>query len=220
MDGGAAALLEAWERGLGRSVVERALVLLDPDADRLPIGERNARLLDLYARTFGPVLDALVDCPACGETLDVAVPVEELRAADGDDPGDAPGIEVRLPDTTDLLAVARCHDVPAARAELARRCLVPPPEASPCSDVVDAVAAAVAARDPLASMELAVACPACGNGWEAPLDPSAFVWTALAAEAARLLRQVDALARAYGWREEDVLALSPARRRAYLELAL
>jgi hypothetical protein len=31
--------------------------------------------------------------------------------------------------------------------------------------------------------------------------------------------EVDALARAYGWREADILALSPARRAAYLELA-
>jgi hypothetical protein len=29
---------------------------------------------------------------------------------------------------------------------------------------------------------------------------------------------VDALARAYGWRESDILALSAPRRRAYLEL--
>ena len=33
-----------------------------------------------------------------------------------------------------------------------------------------------------------------------------------------LLRDVDTLARAYGWTEEQVLALGDARRGAYLEL--
>src|SRR5206468_730296 len=36
--------------------------------------------------------------------------------------------------------------------------------------------------------------------------------------AGRLLREVDALARAYGWREPDILALTPWRRDAYLQL--
>jgi hypothetical protein len=52
----------------------------------------------------------------------------------------------------------------------------------------------------------------------ATLDPAEFLWAAAEAQARRLLLEVDALARAYGWREPDVLALPPARRRAYLEL--
>ena len=38
------------------------------------------------------------------------------------------------------------------------------------------------------------------------------------ARARRLLREVDVLARAYGWTEADVLALSEQRRTAYLEI--
>jgi hypothetical protein len=45
------------------------------------------------------------------------------------------------------------------------------------------------------------------------------VWTELRAHARRLLREVDVLARAYGWTEPDVLALDERRRAAYLELA-
>ena len=36
---------------------------------------------------------------------------------------------------------------------------------------------------------------------------------------ARILREVHTLAAAYGWSEAEILALSPARRRVYLELA-
>jgi len=49
-------------------------------------------------------------------------------------------------------------------------------------------------------------------------EQNIFFWAELAAEAKRLLREVDALARAYGWREADILALSSQRRHAYLEL--
>ena len=37
--------------------------------------------------------------------------------------------------------------------------------------------------------------------------------------ARRTLRDVHVLARAYGWREADVLALSPTRRQIYVELS-
>ena len=36
--------------------------------------------------------------------------------------------------------------------------------------------------------------------------------------AGRMLLDIHALARAYGWSESDILALPPRRRQAYLEL--
>ena len=62
-------------------------------------------------------------------------------------------------------------------------------------------------------------CPECGAHFETPFDPPAFVWQELSTLANRLLWEVDQLARAYGWPEADILALSPTRRRAYLEIA-
>ncbi|MCA8929894.1 MAG: hypothetical protein KDC18_17680, partial [Alphaproteobacteria bacterium] len=82
-----------------------------------------------------------------------------------------------------------------------------------------AVAAAVESLDPLAAIVFALTCPECGTAFETPFDPPAFVWQELAAVASRLLWEVDQLARAYGWPEADILALSPLRRRAYLEIA-
>ena len=44
------------------------------------------------------------------------------------------------------------------------------------------------------------------------------LWSELQSRAERLLLDVDALARAYGWTEPEILALSSTRRAAYLQL--
>ena len=92
------------------------------------------------------------------------------------------------------------------------------PSALP-ADVRAALARAMAESDPLAEVLVAVSCPACETVFAADLDLGAFVWAELRAHAQRLLREVDVLARAYGWTEADVLALDDRRRGAYLELA-
>ena len=66
-------------------------------------------------------------------------------------------------------------------------------------------------------MELA--CPACGHEWEATIDVPSYLWEEVVASARRLAREVAELAAAYGWREADVLRLTPWRRRLYLALA-
>jgi hypothetical protein len=77
----------------------------------------------------------------------------------------------------------------------------------------------MAAADPLAEVLAEVACPACGTGFVADLDVAEFVWSVLRARVWSLLREVAALARAFGWTEADVVALGDRRRAAYLELA-
>jgi hypothetical protein len=61
-------------------------------------------------------------------------------------------------------------------------------------------------------------CPQCAHQWQAPLDIVSFLWSEVHAWAIRLLREIHELASAYGWSEAEILALSPWRRRAYLEL--
>jgi hypothetical protein len=45
-----------------------------------------------------------------------------------------------------------------------------------------------------------------------------FFWMEVESWAYRILRQVHALASAYGWSEGDILAMSPWRRQFYLEM--
>jgi len=237
----AAEVLAVWERGERQPPAEQALALLAaalPAKARgeladLSVGERDACLLALRERTLGSALRGRTECPTCGARLEFSVATADVYVA-GDAPPPAPELALaaggydlryRLPTTRDLAAVAAsCRTAAEGRQLLLARCLsgarrdgeavaaAELPEA-----VVAALAAAMAERDPQAEVELRLACAACGRRWSAFLDIGDFFWTELAALADRLFRDVDTLARAYGWREADILALSSARRRAYVE---
>jgi predicted RNA-binding Zn-ribbon protein involved in translation (DUF1610 family) len=237
----AAGLLDAWERALGESPTGRALGLLaacHPDAAdgelaALPIGARDARLLRLRQHLFGSQLALVVPCPQCGEQLESRVDVDDL-AADAAAPqaavhsADCDGYRVsfRLPTSVDLLALPVQGERAQAAAQLIRRCLLEARAAGGAAAPVDTLPEAVIARiarhmesaDPGADLELDFTCPACGHGWREPFDIAGHLWREVHAWAQRTLRDVHALARAYGWREADVLALSPTRRQIYLEL--
>jgi len=235
-----AALLWAWEQGQEQDPAVRALALLaaaSPEAaweelGALPLGERDGRLLALREATLGCRLEGLARCPGCGERVDVPLDTRELRAGVEAAPA-APlqltldGLELRfrLPNSLDLMAAGRCAGVDEARRLLAERCLVEARRnASPvgagelAEEEVTALAEGLAAADPGAELLLDLCCPACGHGWRERLDVASFFWAELEIHTPRLLREVHALARAYGWREADVLSLSPRRRRLYLEM--
>jgi hypothetical protein len=235
-----AAVLEAWERGAARHPVDRALVLLAaafPGASRaelaaLPLGERDAALLRLRRATVGAELAAFTECAACGERLELSLDSDALLSpgAGGAGPWEAAAggwrVVFRLPDSRDLAAAAACASAAEARRVLAARCVVeavgPGGAASPGA-LPEALIGAMAGRmaevaPPEADLSLALECPACGHAWEAVLDVAAFFWAEVQARARRLLREIDVLARAYHWSEAEILALSPARRGAYIEL--
>ncbi|MDF3150290.1 hypothetical protein PBV88_56420, partial [Streptomyces sp. T21Q-yed] len=80
------------------------------------------------------------------------------------------------------------------------------------------IAEAVEAADPGADVTLNIACAECGEATRAELDIASYLWTELDAWARDLLLDVHLLATSYGWSEPEILALSPLRRRYYLEL--
>ncbi|MCX4969411.1 hypothetical protein OHA98_32585 [Streptomyces sp. NBC_00654] len=80
------------------------------------------------------------------------------------------------------------------------------------------IAEKAAEADPTAEVTLNVVCPECGASTVAELDISFYLWTELDNWARDLLLDVHLLATAYGWSEPEILALSPLRRRYYLEL--
>jgi predicted RNA-binding Zn-ribbon protein involved in translation (DUF1610 family) len=211
----AAGTLDLWQEAEGRGPVERALALAavsgrpGDELAALPIGHRDALLLELHAED---VLDATAACPACGEQAEFAVESRALLARAGEA---RPGAW-RPPDSHDVAAAAATADAAAAERVLLERC-AGSAELSP--DERAAVAAAMAEADPLAEVLVDVSCPACGEEFVADLDVGAFVWAGVRARAQRLLLEVDALARAYGWTEAEVLALGERRRAAYLQLA-
>jgi len=253
----AAQLLDIWEQGHSQTPVQRALALLaaaDPDVrlealERLSIGERDARLLNLREWTFGSRVVSVVNCPHCGERLEMAFDQADIRV-----PGSAPAgsktapipgelygdgaalvlehsgyrLSFRPPNSLDLAALSPSMDAERASNQLLARCLLaverdgqkledPAAVELPVA-VVSAVQERIAQADPQADVTLALTCPACSHQWDAIFDVLTFFWSELQAWAQRLLREVHVLASAYGWREADILALSPSRRQAYMEM--
>ena len=232
-------VLAAWELGASQSPARRALTLLAYGCGgetleflaRLPIGQRDARLLELRERTLGPHLSSLARCPACGEQVQAEFETADIRAPEGG--VTAPGelhhgglsARLRLPDSGDLDAAARAPNPSAARRELIARCVVELHASDHgASQTVDdlpeefiaMIADRISAADPQADAQLALNCPACGHRWNALFDIAEFFWAELQSCARRLLSEVHELAAAYGWREADILGLTPARRAAYL----
>ncbi|MGB8340820.1 MAG: hypothetical protein WCE51_04455 [Chthoniobacterales bacterium] len=93
-------------------------------------------------------------------------------------------------------------------------------EFSPADDeTIAAVSRAMLETDPQAEITLRLTCPSCRHEWELLFDIVQFFWTEISAQAQRLLREIDILARTYGWTEREILSLPTQRRQTYLELA-
>lgn len=237
----AAQLLETWEGALGLPPAQRALSLLAsaaPDLTHealaaLPLGRRDARLLRLRECLFGGQLQLVVPCPHCAQLIESRLGAADL-GFDGEQAfAETHGMQsqdytlsFRPPASTDLIALAGEMDAERARERLLERCVLeardPSGVAIPARALPQPVLAELAAHmesvDPGAVVELSFDCPACHHSWQEVFDIAGFLWREIHAWAQRTLRDVHALACAYGWREADVLALSPTRRQIYLEL--
>jgi hypothetical protein len=236
-----AEILRAWEQGAARAPLDRALLLLgaampdetDDALASLPIGERDRRLLELRRRTFGDDVPLFARCPACGEAVELSVRASDLLALGegASSPAEpralvtqAATLHFRMLNSADLAYAAGRDD---AEQALLERCVVDatidgrPVAATSLPDALrEALAAAMAEADPHAEIQLALGCPACEHRWSMVFDVVTVLWSDVTRFAGRLLQEVDALARVYGWREEDVLALSAHRRAVYVEMAL
>jgi hypothetical protein len=234
-------LLDAWDAGWALSPAERLQPLLHAAAEQadpgaLSLGERDRLLVVLRERLFGTTLRARTNCPDCGEVLELTLATSDLLEADTP-PEEivvrSGGLAVRCRPLrpSDLADAAVTESAEAARMLLVSRAVLAVEEegrpalgdtTDPAKElpagIVAVVAAALAEADPLADVELPVRCEACGAQWKSPFDIVSYLWQEIDSWANRLLAEVHTLARAYGWSEQDVLALSPHRRRRYLEL--
>lgn len=234
-----AELLDVWDRGLHQAPLERALTMLGaarPDAPAdvlaaLDIGRRDAALIELRERTFGTRLTSVVACPQCGERLEFSFGIDDIRVASGDAACapqiSADGYEVRFrpPDSRDLAAVAALAGPVEQRASMIARCVIdaqrggePVPAHALPVQVVDAVEEGMRRAASQADVSIGIACPCCGHAWQAAFDIVSYFWREIETCARRLLRDVHVLARAYGWHEREILAMSAARRQCYLDM--
>jgi hypothetical protein len=235
-------IVQLWENGLQQRPIERMLTLLVialPEVPRqdilaLSIGQCDAYLLLLHEQTFGSRFVGFTECPHCQERLEFSFTVTDIWA--GAVPVSEVGkvysyqiagyeIQLRLPTLADLLAISERQDAVSARLLLLQRCIVQalrkgdamPAEALP-DEVTMTLGESVLERDPQADIQSDLTCPQCQHHRPAFFDVSRFLWTEIQVQAKRLLREVHILARAYGWRETEILALSNVRRQFYLEM--
>lgn len=229
-------MLDAWEASLRAPAHACAVALLgaatglDRDSlEALPVGTYDALLLELRERAFGTLMDCETRCPACAERLELTLDTSALRVnadapATGSHRATLDGITVmfHVPTVGDLAACADAR-VPeqAARALLAR-CVerIEPAHIALGEARETALAARMAELDPQADVPIELVCPACMHKWTEPFDAAVFLAREVESWAQRALDEVHVLATRYGWSERDVLALSPARRRYYVERAV
>jgi len=228
-------LLDLADAAQGEAPILRALRVAaaageDPAELRdAPLGHLHAAVLGLHTALAGPRLEAVASCPRCAAAIEFTLDADVLRGLRREA---VPGELVlttgagrwrarwRVPTAGDLAEVVGRVD--AASALLERCCDVtaPPGEETAAAppELVERIETALADADPLAEVTVDLACPDCGAVFDADVDPIAFVWREVESRARRVLGEVDTLARAYGWTEAEVLALTERRRMAYLEI--
>jgi uncharacterized protein (UPF0212 family) len=231
-------LLEVWEAAHALSPVQQALELLTvarPDVApralaELPVGRRDAELLRLRERLFGPHVVALARCPVCAERSELTFTVADIQGPPPGEPTalverDGYTVRVRPPNSADLMEVQAGDDAAAGERALIARCtlearhgVVPLGGEELPDAVVDAIAQAMSAADAHAEVQVATVCPACGHASDAVFDVAAFLWREIEAWATRTLDEVHVLASAYGWSEREILSLSAPRRRRYVSM--
>ena len=233
-------ILQIWELGLCQHPLKRAVTILTvacpqmsaEEAALLTIGQRDGYLLRLRELTVGTGMNGFAVCPQCSDRLEFTLDVADIRVADNQ-PIESEyrlcygeiELQFRLPNSRDLAAIASCNNPIIAQQRLIQRCVLQAKQDGAIletnelsEDAIAQLAKQMAECDPQAEIMLDFTCPGCNYQWQSLFDITVFFWQEIAAFAKRLLREVHTLAKAYGWREADILAMSHQRRQFYLEM--
>lgn len=239
-------LLEIWDRGQSLSPCGRAMLLVAsacPEYPRqqmnsLSIGERDALLAQVRARTFGWDIASVATCPVCRETVEVRMDVRSMFPAMTQEKTSReqpqPPLTIEAGEFLVHAALPTVHDVEALMVAasatdgpriLLRRCIrrveyrgVPCAVDELPEEICALIDSRMAEADPQGDVQLAIQCPGCEHRWSVLFDMVSFFWDEIQSTARRLLREVHVLASAYGWTESEILSLSVTRRRIYLEM--
>ncbi len=233
-------ILRVWELGQRQPGWYQALLVLSAAFPQVPqrelaalsIGQRNTYLFALRDRQLGSDLNAFALCPQCSESLEFQAKVGQLCPVHAV-PAIAPELSLsvedirlrfRLLNSADLAAAAHCMEIPLARQQLIHQCVIEASRNGQAIAVDELPEVAIAAleeamieHDPQSTIRLNLSCPACHHEWMDEFDIGSFFWMELNVQARRLLSEVHVLAKAYGWHESEILAMSAFRRQAYLE---
>jgi hypothetical protein len=196
-----------------------------------PVGARIASLLRIAAVTDGvnafPVQLHCVSAD-CGSVFEIELPLDDVIGHGATAVAERVTVTladerratVRPPTGNDQREWRRHRYASPHEAALAMAStlLIEPDTSAIDSAAMDTIAAALAAADPLVSFTVSCACPACGEVNDSTVDLEMLALRRIAATRQALLQDVHVLARAYGWTEQETLAIPPERRAEYRQL--
>ena len=183
------------------------------------LGSSNESIATLRRTMFGNYLGVQLNCPQCGERLELALNDQMFTALVEAKEGvvEVEGLQFRPVTLRDLAFVAADKDVEKAAIRLAKVCSLGPVEDYRwTNEFLEKVGQSLDRVDPAANVELALDCGCCHHAWNEIFDLTRFFWQEIEMRIQRLFIDVHCLASAYGWTEAEVLALDPERRKIYL----
>lgn len=211
-----AVILELYEEGMTAGPSGRARLLCTAagdDPDHAPLGDVDRAIWTLHNRLFaGSACDAIATCPHCGALAEFTLPADmTLPERSGNSP-----VTVPFEGRTYALRLPRLADMSNGAPDLVAIGPDAPWDAPGFATLAED---ALDRADPGMRPQLGLVCETCEQPATLTFDVSGWVWAKIALAAPRLIDEVARLARAFGWSEADILALSPARRAHYLKAA-
>jgi hypothetical protein len=191
----------------------------------LPVSDFDRLCLAFHVHLHGDDIKAHAKCASCGELITISFGAADylarlesrLPSGVSSDGGwfrfDGEDFSFRVPTLEDLREAADETDPEDA---LLRRCSR---AAQLPAGAMERVQQALELIAPVAAGPIAGLCPRCGSEIDLLFDPYAFVLSEIRDSARFLIDEVDLLASRYHWREDEVLALTAERRRAYVDAA-
>lgn len=234
-------ILQIWEIAQHQHPIDRALTILalaSPDTERVALadlskGKRDTQLLAVREKIFGSRIFGLAQCEVCHEELEITFSVTDIQVESSQKQlSDEQTlnyknyrIKFRLPNSHDLAELVACNDNKVAQRLLIQRCVFfvsrkgkRIAKTKLPKSIIRNLEEKMAALDPQALIKLDLKCNNCKHRWQLDFDILSFLWVEISACAKQLLSDVHNLARYYCWSEQEILTMSPTRRKIYLEM--
>jgi hypothetical protein len=235
---GDANLLEAWESAQYLAPSDRALKFLSfaspaseaNAVEELTIGERDLRLMRFRKGLFGSKLEVQMPCGACGQNMEATLDLDSFAAPlEPPDKDDrlvnikGRSLRIRAPKVKDVKEISGAADRSSIVKGLLASCVRTANGTALDPELLDAeeisqIGDCMAQLDSSADIVVALTCPHCGATAQWSFDIAHVLFREFDHFARQLLGDIHLIAAAYGWPESEILSISAARRRAYLDL--